>query len=129
MLIKYNKYDQFQSDCWTIYKALYRTRYGVDPVIDYKYRRNIFKKLWRKYHHNQVYAIIFSHFEWRTLSGENNKIYNFYFKKGFPLRFFEFQSENYAQYCKQILGDVWEDQSKLGLVIDKCKEMLAKDTF
>lgn len=103
-----------------LYGRLYMRRVGVLPTItNYPKSLAMLKKLSSNFTPEQTRAILFCHFEWRGVNGDDD----FQLKKlegaGFPLNLLLYNAGSYATYMRKEWGDEWDNEEVLKKRIDK----------
>lgn len=103
-----------------VYGALYYDALGraPDPNTVPKVRR-IFNYILERYTINQLYAMVFCHFEWYGESGTTISSFQHLRENGFPIEWLTKQADKYSAYIsKTLTSEVWWNEAKLKNVID-----------
>lgn len=95
---KYNENDSIKS-CIHLYQELYKYHLGKMPQLPtYGTTHTMFKNLLKRYSLSQVGLLLFTHFEWRGMTGELDMIWEKACSNGFPIPWLILNAPQYETY-------------------------------
>ena len=113
-------------DYFLLYRQLYKHRIGIAlTVTNWGKAYALLKRLRNSFTHEQTKALIFTHFEWRGLNGDDNFQLTKLVNAGFPLEWLVNSAPQYATYLQKEVAEAWADEALLETIVDKWARQLS----
>lgn len=108
-----------------LYKSLYEVKYGSRPLVfSFPKFGSVCKKLSANFTKSQIKLIIFQHFEWRGLDGNEDREYYRLYNNCFPFLWIMSNLNKYVLALEYLYRDTWSDEDRLSVIVENLEKNL-----